>query len=75
MPKFAIVIVDGNTYKGVEEFSSMSMARSAVARSAVQMLLEEETLEGKRVADCRIEEIGSRREASFQINLEIIDFI
>lgn len=75
MPTFAIVIVDGNTYKAMEEFPSMSVARSAVARSAVQMLLEEETVEGKRIADCRIEEIGGGREVSFKINLEIVDFI
>ena len=75
MPMFAIVIVDGNTFKAIEEFSSMSVARAAVTRSALQMLLEEGSSESRRVVDCRIEEVGRQREASFKISLEITDFI
>lgn len=75
MPMFAIVIVDGNTFKATEDFPSMSVARDAVTRSALQMLLEEESSESRRVAHCRIEEAGSKREASFKISLEITDFI
>ncbi len=75
MATFAIVIMDGNTFTAIEEFPSMSAARDAVTRSALQMLLEEQTSESKRVAECRIEEIESRREVSFQVSLEITDFI
>ncbi|MEG8040314.1 hypothetical protein QP166_13505 [Sphingomonas sp. LR60] len=75
MAAFAIVIMDGNTFTAIEEFPSMSAARDAVTRSALQMLLEEQTSESKRVAECRIEEIESRREVSFQVSLEITDFI
>ncbi len=75
MAKFAIVIMDGNTFTTTEEFPSMSAARDAVTRSALQMLLKEQSSESKRVAECRIEEIGSRREVSFQVSLEITDFI
>lgn len=73
MPVFSIVIVNGNIFKATEEFSSMIVARNAVMRSALRMLLEEETSESRRVADCRIEEVGSRREASFKISLDITD--
>jgi hypothetical protein len=75
MAKFAIVIMDGNTFTATEEYGSMRAARDAVTRSALQMLLEEQTSESKRVAECRIEEVGTRREASFQVSLEITDFI
>ncbi len=75
MAKFAIVIMDGNTFTTTEEFPSMSAARDAVTRSALQMLLKEQSSESKRVAECRIEEIGSRREVSFQVSLVITDFI
>jgi len=73
MPMFSIVIVNGNIFKATEEFSSMIVARNAVMRSALRMLLEEETSESRRVADCRIAEVGSRREASFKISLDITD--
>ncbi len=75
MAKFAIVIMDGNTFTTTEEFPSMSAARDAVTRSALQMLLEAQSSESKRVAECRIEEIGSRREVSFQVSLKVTDFI
>ncbi len=75
MPKFAIVIIDGDTFTATEEFPSMSAARDAVTRSALQMLLEEQSSENKRVAECRIEEVGSRREASFHVSLEITENI
>ncbi|MBB5726709.1 hypothetical protein FHS97_002657 [Sphingomonas endophytica] len=73
MPIFSVIIVNGNIFKATEEFSSMIVARNAVMRSALQMLLAEETSESRRVADCRIVEVGSRREASFKISLDITD--
>lgn len=75
MPKFTIVILDGNTYTATEGFPSINAARDAVTRLCLHMLLEGQSFENKRVAECRIEEVGTQREVSFKVSIEITDFI
>lgn len=75
MRTFNIAIVDGKTATFTENHTTMDAARDSTLRAALRMLLEEHSYESKRVAECHIEDVADGNEASFNVSLEITDFI
>ncbi len=75
MPLFNIAILDKKTTTFFEEHTSMFEARDAVVRAALLILLEEQSDESKRIAQCHITSVATLDEVSSNVSLEITDFI
>ncbi|GAA4221690.1 hypothetical protein GCM10022253_28320 [Sphingomonas endophytica] len=76
MPTFRVAIVDGAaSASSIEEHSTIEEAKDRTIRAALSLLLKARTKENRRTATCEVAEMPHGQQLSFQVTLELKDFI